>query len=84
VKSENSQLLKLIDAIFRHVQDRGIHAIDRGGDRGVLYRKYLSEKKPNRFVICLVDRTLIHHGKGRNCCELAKVVPTPYETALII
>ena len=35
-------------------------------------------------MIRLVDRTLIHHGKRRNCCELAKVLPTPYETALII
>jgi len=84
VKSENSQILKLIDVMFRHLQDRGIHAIDRGGDRGVLYKKYLAETKPKRFVIRLVNRTLIHHGKGRNCCELAKVLPTPYKTALII
>ena len=41
VKSENSQLLKMIDTIFEHTGDRGIHAIDRGGDRGVLYKKYL-------------------------------------------
>ncbi len=84
VKSENTQLLKLIDAIFRHVQERGIHAMDRGGDRGVLYKKYLSEKRAKRFVIRLVDRTLVHYGKGRNCCELAKVLPTPYETVLIV
>jgi len=32
VKSENSELLKLIDTIFRHLGDRGIHAMDRGGD----------------------------------------------------
>jgi hypothetical protein len=84
VKSENSQLLKLIDTIFRHLQNRGIHAIDRGGDRGVLYKKYLGEKEPKRFVIRLLNRTLVHQGKRRNCCELAKVLPTPYETALII
>jgi hypothetical protein len=84
VKSENSQLLKLIDTIFRHVEDRGIHAMDRGGDRGILYKKYLGDKKPKRFVIRLVNRTLVHHGRGRNCCELAKVLPTPYQTALIV
>jgi hypothetical protein len=49
VKSENSQLLKLIDTIFKHLEDRGIHAMDRGGDRGVLYKKYLGEKKPSSF-----------------------------------
>jgi hypothetical protein len=84
VKSENSQLLKLIDAIFRHLEDRGIHAMDRGGDRGALYKRYLGEKKPKRFVIRLVGRDLIHHGRRRNCCELAKVLPTPYETVLIV
>jgi hypothetical protein len=29
VKSENSQLLKLIDTIFRHLQGRGIHAMNQ-------------------------------------------------------
>jgi hypothetical protein len=33
-KSENAQLLKLIDVLFKHLGDRGIHAHDRGGDRG--------------------------------------------------
>ena len=84
VKSENSQLLKMIDMIFEHTGDRGIHAIDRGGDRGVLYKKYLGEGKPKRFVIRLVDRDLIHQEKRRNCCDLAKVLPTPYETVLIV
>jgi hypothetical protein len=83
-KSENSQLLKLIDTLFEHLQDRGIHAIDRGGDRGVLYKKYLGEKVPRRFVIRLKDRDLMHQGRRRNCCDLAKVVPTPYETVLIV
>ena len=75
VKSENSKLLKLIDLIFRQLQDRGIHAMDRGGDRGVLYKKYLGDKKPKRFVIRLVARDLMHQGRRRNCCDLAKVLP---------
>jgi hypothetical protein len=57
VKSKNSQLLKLIDTIFRHLKGRGIHAMDRGGDRGVLYMKYLVEKKPKRFGIRVVIGT---------------------------
>lgn len=84
VKSENAQLLKLIEMLFRHLEGRGIHAMDRGGDRGVLYKRYLGEKKPKRFVIRLVGRDLIHHGRRRNCCDLAKVVPTPYETVFIV
>jgi len=84
VKSENSQLLKMIDLIFEHTRDRGIHAIDRGGDRGVLYKKYLGEEKPRRFVIRLVDRDLMHQGRRRNCGDMARALPTPYETVLIV
>jgi hypothetical protein len=84
VKSENARLLKMMDLLFEHLGDRGIHAIDRGGDRGVLHKKYLGGKKPKRFVIRLVDRDLIHRGGRKNCCDLAKVVPTPFETVLIV
>ncbi|MGZ3569560.1 MAG: hypothetical protein ACXU9W_12310 [Thermodesulfobacteriota bacterium] len=35
-------------------------------------------------MIRLVDRDLMHQGRRRNCCELAKVLPTPYETVLIV
>jgi hypothetical protein len=83
-KSENAQLLKLIDTLFRDLGDRGIHAYDRGGDQGVIYDKYLGREKPQRFVIRLKDRDLVHRGRRRNCWDLAKVVPTPYETALIV
>jgi hypothetical protein len=31
LKSENAQVLKLIDTLFKHLGDRGIHAHDRGG-----------------------------------------------------
>ena len=55
-----AQLLKLIDTIFKHLEGRGIHAMDRGGDRRVLYKKDLGEKKPKRFVIRLVERDLIY------------------------
>jgi hypothetical protein len=84
VKSENNQLSKMIDLIFEHIGDRGIHAMDRGGDRGVLYKRYLGQEKAKRFVIRLVDRDLIHQGRRRNCCDLAKALPTPYQTALIV
>ena len=33
-KSENDQLLRVIDAVGAHVGGKGIYAIDRGGDRG--------------------------------------------------
>lgn len=84
VKSENSQIFKAIDAIYKHVGDKGIHAIDRGGDRGVIFDKYLNRDKPQRFVIRLVERDLIHKGQKKNCLEMAKALPTPYETVMIV
>jgi len=84
VKSENDQIIKAIDTIFRHIGDRGIHAIDRGGDRGFIYEKYLMRDKPIRFVIRLRDRDLIHRGKRKDCCDMAKALPTPHESVLII
>lgn len=35
-------------------------------------------------MIRLVKRDLIHQGRRRNCCDLAKALPTPYETVLIV
>lgn len=39
IGSENAQILKMIDTIFKHIGERGIHAIDRGGDK----RGYIQE-----------------------------------------
>jgi len=84
IKSENEQILKMIDTIFKHIGDRGIHAIDRGGDRGVIYKKYLLRQRPARFVIRLKGRDLIHRGKRINCLKLAWRLSTSYETILIV
>lgn len=83
VKSENSQIFKAIDKIFEHLGDRGVHAMDRGGDRGAIYGKYFGEEKAKRVVIRLEDRDLIYRGRRKNCWDMAKVLPTPYETVLI-
>ncbi len=84
VKSENDQIFKVIDMIFKHLGDKGIHAIDRGGDRGFIYEKYLKRQRPIRFVIRLQERDLIPKGKRRNCTDIAKVLSTPYKSVLII
>ena len=83
-KSENDQLFKVIDAVSAHIGNRGIYAIDRGGDRGKLYDKFLEEGNEKRFVIRLVkNRDLIHRGIKKNCYLLAAALPCPY-TAVII
>lgn len=84
VKSEDAQIFRAIDMILKHIGNKGMHAIDRGGDRGVIYKKYLKENKPIRFVIRLKERDLIHRGRRKNCLDIAGCLPTPYETVLII
>lgn len=50
----------------------------------MIYDRYLRGDKPQRFVIRLRERDLIHQGRRRNCSDLAKVIPTPFETVLIV
>jgi hypothetical protein len=49
--SENNQILKAIDSVVSHIGDRGIWAMDRGGERGRLLRGLL--ERGLRFVIRL-------------------------------
>lgn len=83
VKSENSELLKSIETVRSHIGDKGIHAIDRGGDRGVIYKYYLTRNTPQRFVIRLKERDLIHKGKRKHCFDMAMTLPMPHESILI-
>jgi hypothetical protein len=83
-RSENHQLFKLIEAVSARLGKKGIYAIDRGGDRGKLYDKFLEKGKEKRFVIRLEkNRDLIHKGKRKNCYVLATMLPCPYETVMI-
>ena len=34
IKSENTQIIKAIHKVMKHIGDMGIHAMDRGGDSG--------------------------------------------------
>ena len=83
-KSENDQLFKVIDTVATHIGNKGIYAIDRGGDRGKLYEKFLEKGKEKRFVIRLTqNRDLVHKGVKKNCCLLASALPCPHETVII-
>jgi hypothetical protein len=82
-KSENDQIFKVIDAVSTHVGKKGIYAIDRGGDRGKLYDKFLKKGEEKRFVIRLVKtRDLIHKGIKKNCLLLANALPCPMKRLL--
>jgi hypothetical protein len=55
--SENTVIKDFISEIHARTKGKGIHVIDRGGDRGVLLRHYFELKQ--NFVIRLKDRHLI-------------------------
>jgi len=80
VKSDNSQIFQVIDKIFAHLGHRGIHAIDRGA----IYGKYPGEEKAKRLVIRFDNRNLLHRRRRKNCVDLARSLPTPYETVLVV
>jgi hypothetical protein len=74
----------LDDMVGAHIGTKGIYAIDRGGDRGKLYDKFLEKGKEKRFVIRLIKtRDLLHKGVRKNCHVLASALPCPHETVII-
>ncbi len=84
VKSENTELLRAIERVERHIWNKGIHAIDRGGDRGAICRHYLKKDAPRRFVIRMKERDLIHKGKRKHFLDMATRLPTPRESILAV
>jgi hypothetical protein len=82
--SENAQLFKVIDTVTKHVGEKGIYALDRGGDRRKLYEKLLQKGKEKRFAIRLTKkRDLIHKGKQKNCHLMASSLSCPHKAVLI-
>jgi len=80
--SENHQLFKVIDTVSIYIGNKGIYAIDRGGDRGRLFDKFLENEK--RFVVRLVGkRDPAHKGIKKNSLDPATALTCPYETILI-
>ena len=47
--SENTQIIKAIDMVSEHSQNRGIWVIDRGGDRGVMFSHLLKKNNKKRL-----------------------------------
>jgi hypothetical protein len=70
-RSENRQILDAIDRVMEGIGQKGIWAIDRGGDRSRLFKGFLERKL--RFVVRLVgDRDLIQRdGQKKNSLKMA-------------
>jgi hypothetical protein len=82
--SENAQLFSVIDTVSSRIGAKGIYAVDRGGDRGKLYGKFLEKGKEKRFVIRLAQtRDLVHKGVKKNCHDIALSLPCPHEAVIV-
>jgi hypothetical protein len=81
-KSENAQLLGVIETIEKATGGRGIYVLDRGGDRGELINPLLRKKL--RFIIRLVgDRDLVFRGRGREALDLARGCPMLHAETIV-
>ena len=70
-RSENRQILNAIDRVMEGIGQKGVWAIDRGGDRSRLLKGFFERKL--RFVVRLVgERDLIlDKGQKRNALKIA-------------
>lgn len=81
-RSENEEIKKAIALITTHIGSKGIYVIDRGGDRGEIFKPLLS--KNLRFIIRLVgDRHLVYNGKRILALELAEKTKPIYSETIV-
>ena len=70
-KSASAEIIKAIDTVSIHIENRGIWTIDRGGDNVLFFRKFVTENK--KFVIRVKqNRNVIHKGKIFNIRTFAE------------
>ena len=80
--SENTEILKAVDRVLRHVGDRGIWVMDRGGDRRKLFVPFLDRKID--FIVRLEgDRYLVYRGRKVLALDLAVSCPMPYRERVV-
>lgn len=81
-KSENAQLLSIIDTVAGATAQRGVYVLDRGGDRMKLYEPLL--ERGLRFIIRLRgDRHLVLRGRARRADDLARGARMRYAETVV-
>jgi hypothetical protein len=75
-------LLRIVDAISKATDKRGIYVLDRGGDRSELYKPLLD--RGLRFIIRLVgNRNLRVRGQTRLASDIARGARMRYAETLV-
>jgi hypothetical protein len=79
--SENDEILKAVDTVMQHVQNRGVWVIDRGADRIKLFTPLL--ERTARFMVRMVgDRHLLVGKQKHVALDIAVRCPTPFATSI--
>lgn len=80
--SENQQILDAIDRVSGHCDGRGTWVIDRGGDRGKIFRHLLKNRL--EFIVRLQSTRDVLHGRTKkNVLEVANRCSCPYSETIV-
>ncbi len=80
--SENEEILRGVDAVMKHVGNKGVYLYDRGGDRINLFGPLLDRSA--RFLVRLVgNRNLVHNKKTMLAKDIAHTCPCPYRKTIV-
>jgi len=80
--SENEEILRGVDAVMKHVGNKGVYLYDRGGDRINLFGPLLDRYA--RFLVRLVgNRNLVHNKKTMLAKDIAHTCPCPFRKTIV-
>jgi hypothetical protein len=76
--SENGLILESLECIDRHINNKQIVVIDRGGDRRILIEKFLTSERP--FIIRQTGKRHVEHqGRRKRVDTVGKSVLLKYK-----
>jgi hypothetical protein len=82
-KSENDQILSVVQKVRQATKGQGIIMFDRGGDRRELLIPWTKDSTCRYMVRQRGDRRLVYNKNAKSCLELADVCKTPYSTTIL-
>ena len=81
--SENDEILTVVNRVLEATEKRGILVFDRGGDRRLLYQRWVSDQSIDFIIRQRGDRNLLYKGRPKETLQLATHCPTPYGALVI-
>lgn len=82
-KSDNDQILSLVERVRQSTDGRGIIVYDRGGDRRSLLVPWTQDNTCRYLVRQRGDRHLLYKRKAKSGLALANLCKTPYSEKII-